>query len=395
MQRALMCELWSRYRCLFFSAGIAWFVIGMGLVPRNKNYQQLYLVLVVLPFFIDILLGQVVVAFFTSRKVLYFFAIFALVVFPAFYTGGLHQGWQTLKRTIFILAFLYGFFVLGGKEFSYIRRVVLLAYWVGGVIALVSILNFYFIENNSFYSRLLGLGVLDDPIMGAYAVSVMLIGGWCLSDYSLTIPRAVLFYCSGFSMFCYVTMTQSRGAFFALLIVFFMRFLFRFGRKERLASCVFGILFVLVIALFYPFIIERGVSFRPDIAAQALSMIGDHPWFGIGGDYKIYVPRLGMEFAHAHNMLLHIAIVCGLTVLVVWLAVWVNIFKVAWCFRRESFAGYVLAVWLYSTIAMQFDGARFIDTPRPEWLISWWVAGLYLSLLANISKSRSSCPDSR
>ena len=395
MQRALMCELWSRYRYLFFSIGIAWFVIGMGVVPRNKTYQQLYLLLVVLPFLVDIVLGQVEIAFFINRKVVIVLLIYGLVLFPVFYEEGFSQGWQVLKRAIYILALLYGFFVLGGKDLQYVRRVIFLAYWAGGGVALASLVHFYFIEENSFYSRLLGLGVLDDPIMGAYAISVMLIGGWYLGDYIETIPEVVLFYCSGLSMFCYVIMTQSRGAFFALLIVLLLRFFLRFSKRERLACYACGLLFLLVMVFFYPFIMERGFSFRPDIAVQAVSMISDHPWFGISGDYKIYVPRLGMAFAHAHNMLLHIAIVYGLIVLVAWLIIWIDIFKLAWHFRAEKVYGYVLAVWLYSSIAMQFDGARFIDTPRPEWLISWWVAGLYLSMIASASKGRSGYLDSR
>ncbi|WP_278388953.1 O-antigen ligase family protein [Pseudomonas oryzihabitans] len=386
MQYVSRIEFWTRWKYVVFSAGLFWFAVGMGIAPRNKNYQQVYLFVVVLPFFIDLLLSRDYLRFFLNKRFFYFLAIFALAVIPVFFFEGGAQGWHTLKRSIYIMAFLFCFYTLACKGVPEVRRVVVFVYWMGGVVAFCSVLNFYLIQGRSPYERLLGLGVLDDPIMGAYAISMMLIGGWCLNDRQETFIKAFFFYCSAASMFCYVVLTQSRGAFFALFLAFLLRSVLHFSKKEWLVSFLCAMFFILVLGLFYPLVVERGFSFRPAIIHQAVIMIGYHPWFGIEGPYKIYVPELGMEFAHAHNMLLHIGITNGLIVLAVWLVVWMRIFILAWKYRAEVFSGYVLVAWFFSTVAMQFDGARFIDTPRPEWLISWWVVGLYIVLSVRHSK---------
>jgi len=390
MQYVSIAEFWARWKYVVFSAGLVWFSVGMGVAPRNKNYQQVYLLLVVLPFFIDLFLSRDCLKFLVNKGFCCFFAIFVLAIVPVFYYEGGAHGWQILKRSIYIVAFLFCFAVLAYKGLPEIERVIAFVYWGGGVVAFCSIIDFYLIQGRSPYERLLGLGVLDDPIMGAYAISMMLVGGWCLDNRQKGGIKAFLFYCSALSMFCYVVLTQSRGAFFALMLAFLVKSALRFGKKEWLVSFFCGMLFLMVLGFFYPLVLERGFSFRPDIMRQAVTMIWAHPWFGIEGPYKIYVPRLGMEFAHAHNMLLHIAITNGLIVLALWLTVWLRVFILAWKCRSEAFAGCVLVAWFFSTVAMQFDGARFIDTPRPEWLISWWVVGLYIVLSVSRPKESQS-----
>jgi len=68
-------------------------------------------------------------------------------------------------------------------------------------------------------------------------------------------------------------------------------------------------------------------------------------------------------------------VVAGSRVLL-WLAVWLYVLREIWKARDTAFGKGLMGLWLFSTLAMQFDAASLTGTPRAEWFISWLPVGL-------------------
>jgi len=130
----------------------------------------------------------------------------------------------------------------------------------------------------------------------------------------------------------------------------------------------------------YDVITARGSSFRPEIFQAVIQMIGEHPWTGLGLGASYKVSAVGMEFDHTHNMFTHVAVELGLPGMLLWIAVW--LFTLAEIVRaRHTLLGKILlGLWIFSTMAMQFDAASLTATPRAEWFVSWLIVGLAMLL---------------
>ncbi|MGH8465138.1 MAG: O-antigen ligase family protein, partial [Pseudomonas sp.] len=110
-------------------------------------------------------------------------------------------------------------------------------------------------------------------------------------------------------------------------------------------------------------------------------MIAEHPWTGLGIGSFYRVTAVGQVFEHTHNMFTHIAIELGIPGLLLWIGVWLCVLREIWRARATRFGQGLMGLWLFATLAMQFDAASLTATPRAEWFISWLPVGLALTLV--------------
>lgn len=109
-------------------------------------------------------------------------------------------------------------------------------------------------------------------------------------------------------------------------------------------------------------------------------MIGTHPWTGLGLGAEYDVKAVGKLFDHSHNMFTHVAVELGLPGMLLWVATWLFTLGEIVRARRTVLGKILLGLWLYSTMAMQFDAASLTATPRAEWFVSWLTVGLAMLL---------------
>jgi len=70
----------------------------------------------------------------------------------------------------------------------------------------------------------------------------------------------------------------------------------------------------------------------------------------------------------------------GLPGMFLWIAVWLFTLAEIVRARRTLLGKILLGLWIYSTMAMQFDAASLTATPRAEWFVSWLIVGLAMLL---------------
>lgn len=360
--------------------GLVWFLGAIALAPSNKVYQQGLVAFLWLPTLVLAWPARGVLLQAWRRQPALWGSLLLLMAW-----GGVSLAWTSaadpgreVKRLLYIAVFLLAFPLLAQSGSDRTRHLLQIGGGLLALAALVSIIHFYVLQAQPLLARLAGIGEISHPILGAYVIGTAAL----LLLYQVPHQRtgqlawALALAClAGF-----VVLSQSRGTALALLTTIVLAPLWQRDRHSRLVAIGALLATALAFYLMYGLITERGSSYRPEIFEAVLGKISQHPWtgLGLGSPYRVNVGDL--QFDHSHNMFTHVAIELGLPGMLLWIGVW--LFTLGEIVRaRHSVLGKVLlGLWVYSTLAMQFDAASLTGTPRAEWFISWLPVGLAMML---------------
>lgn len=368
---------WAR---AWLGLGLVWFLAAIALAPSNKVYQQGLVVFLWLPTLVLAWSARQVLVQAWQRQPALWLSVLLLLAW-----GGISLAWSStedpgreIKRLLYILVFLMAFPLLAQLGQTRVRRLLQVGSGLLGIAALLSIFLFYGVQGHPLLARLAGIGEISHPILGAYVIGAAVL----LLLYDAPAHRVVqlgwvaALVCLG----AFVALSQSRGAVLALVATVVIAPLWFRNRHSRLFSLLAAVATGLAFYTVYDVIAQRGSSYRPEIFGAVIHMISDHPWTGLGMGSAYVVQAVGQQFDHSHNMFTHVAMELGLPGMLLWIAVW--LYTLGEIIRaRDTLLGKVmLGLWVYSTLAMQFDAASLTGTPRAEWFISWLPVGLAMML---------------
>ena len=376
--------------------GLAWFILAMAL-PANKLYQQGLVLFLWLPSVLILLaLGNRYFILVRSGSSVFWgmLALWGWALLSLSWTEAIEPV-REFKRIIYSFLFI-NFFIIVVPLFVEQELIRLLRSFAYGLslISAISILNFYIVDVRPWHERIVGIGLFDHPILGAYAIGVALVWlvYWTVGEFGeVSIRKNFVEFLVLVPLVFFVVLSQSRGAYISIAVALLSKPLWSGNRWDWIVT------FILVVALgafsifFFDVIEQRGLSFRPQIFIESLHMITQHPWLGlgVGADYSIYIPEMNRFFDHSHNMFTHIGIQLGILGMLLWLGVWCSVFYVGWRNKNTNIGRGLLGLWVYSSAAMQFDAASFWSTPRPEWMISWLPLGLCMYIILQEGKLRA------
>lgn len=360
--------------------GLVWFVAAIALAPSNKIYQQGLVLFLWLPTLVLAWSARAVYIDALRRQSALWGALLLLMLW-----AGLSLAWspaaapsREVKRLIYILVFLMAFPLLAQAGLIRIRHLLQLGGGLLAIAALISIVRFYGVHGQPLIGRLEGIGEISHPILGAYVIGAVVL----IMLYQLPRRRAaqVVWALSLICLGAFVVLSQSRGAVLALLITVVLAPLWFRDLHSRVIALLAVLATCVAFYLLYDLIAQRGASYRPEIFHSVLLMIGEHPWTGLGLGAEYDVKAVGLLFDHSHNMFTHVAIELGLPGMLLWIAVWLFTLGEIVRARNTLMGKILLALWVYSTLAMQFDAASISGTPRAEWFVSWLTVGLAMLL---------------
>jgi len=366
----------TRWAQAWMAIGLLWFLLAIAIAPSNKVYQQGLVVLLWLPaiIFSWATRSRLKVMLYEQRWI--YLPMLGLVIWALIslsWTNAADIGRET-KRLLYILVFLLFIpvFANGRPE-----RVIRVMQWGGiglALTALVAITKFYAVDGNALIARAEGLGELAHPILGGYVIGLAAV--WMILWAPRTGWMQVVCAIALAFLGVFVLLSQSRGAGLAMFITILAMPIWCRDRRSRIVAAAALIVAMLAFWFFEALVVARGVSYRPQILMASLQMIAEHPWrgLGLGADYKVFTE--GQYFDHAHNLFTHVTIVLGLPGLLLWCALWFAVLREAWKVRETLYGRGMIGIWLFSTLAMQFDAASLTGTPRAEWFISWLPVGL-------------------
>lgn len=356
--------------------GLLWFLLAIAVVPTNKIYQQGLVALLWVPALIFSWSARARLRELLVEQRWVYLPILGLLLWAL-----LSLVWTSApdvsreaKRLIYIVIFLLFFPVFANGRPERVIRVMQWAAIGLAATALAAIIKFYGMDGHDWSSRLEGLAELSHPILGGYVIGLAAV--W-LAVWPPRTGRMQVVWAIALCLLClFVMLSQSRGAALALFFTLLAMPMWSCDKRSRIIAAAALIAAVLAIWFFESFVVARGVSYRPQILIASLNMIAEHPWLGLGlgGDYKVFASNL--YFDHTHNFFTHVTIELGIPGLVLWCVTWIAVLYEAWKVRDTRYAQGMIGIWLFSTMAMQFDAASLSGTPRPEWFISWLPIGL-------------------
>ncbi len=181
-------------------------------------------------------------------------------------------------------------------------------------------------------------------------------------------PLARACLAAALACFVYVLVTESRGTLLALILVGLVVSLYWHRRYLHalilLLLCLVGFVFTRADLL------ERGLSYRPEIWTNALMMLPENLWVGIGMGVNLNIPYGENLLApHAHNQWLDLLIRSGIPGLLFFILITVFILwrSIAPQPREQVF----VAPLLFFLLCVVTDVHKLVNSPAASYLIFW------------------------
>lgn len=370
---------------LLITCGYLWFLMGIAWAPSNKIYQQALVVLLWLPGLLTMMIfhRRLLEIWRNSRMFCSILLIFlAWAALSALWTGA-DEPARELKRVLYVGVFLVSLALLSSHHPERIWHGLAVAFVSLALACLASIYLFYIRDMQPLSARLEGIGQVGHPILGAYVMALAVI--WGARFKPSCVWPSLLWGALMLFALAFILLGQSRGAMLALLAGIFALLLLRGGRFMWVGGIIIVAVCWVGYKLFTPFILARGLSYRPEIFQASLDMFMQNLFLGlgIGTDYRVVTFNYPEGFDHTHNGLTHVAVELGLPGVVLWGGLWLSAFHIAWQHRFSAEGRLVFGTLVVSLAALQFDAASLWGTPRAEWFVIWLPLALTLALIAH------------
>lgn len=370
--------------------GVMVLLCGAWVLPTNKIYHQLIILFLWLPALLALLQREFRAVLFKPEVLL--FMAFSLWTWFVVYVQGAHDPLSKSKLPLYVLLTLVGV-VLAARDLRWSLEAQLrAAVLVGGIFSFFSLIHFYWFTEH-VESRLVAYGLWDKAIMAAHAVGALAVvgvflfgGSWRKSWWAALLLMVVLGY------LLFLGFSQTRGVWIALIATLVAMVVALPTRKGYL-FILLALVGVVSVAILEPgILLQRGFSYRPDLWRGGVQLVSDNWLFGLGfNKYEIMVPSLGVGFKHPHNLFLDTGVRLGVPGLFLFCLLWAATALRAWSNRDQPLGRALLALWVFSSVALLTDGIGLWLKPNADWLITWLPIALAMVLASRSSESNAVC----
>lgn len=373
-------EVWA-------SIGLLVLLCGAWVLPNNKLYHQMIIFLLWLPAVLALFHRDFRLMLKQPECIL--FAIFVAWTLLVLMVEGGDNIFGKSKVTLYVALTLLGVLLAAQNRKWRVESMLLYASIMGGCFAAASWVYFYDVSAQPFSGRLIAIGLWDTAIMAAHAVGALLI----LGVFTLQTKRfnpwmmaLLLIPALGYALF--LGFSQTRGVWIGLLACLLVMGV---ARPSRMAGglIILVVLGLTSIAVFKPeILLQRGVSFRPELWNGGIQLMLDHWMVGLGfHEYLIPVPEIGQAFKHPHNLFLDIGVRLGVPGLLLFGWLWLAVGWRGWVSRAQPLGQVLLALWVFSGASLMTDGIGLWLKPNADWLITWLPIALSIVLAARGSNA--------
>lgn len=371
--------------------GLFVLLCGPWFLPSNKLYHQLIIVLLWLPALLALLLERDFRRQIFQAEMMLFIILSGWMLLILLLKGASDPA-SKAKLPIYVFLSLVGI-VLAARDVRWSLEVQLrVSIFVGGFLAWVSVQYFSLTGPHAPFQRLIAIGLWDTAIMAAHAVGALAVLGFLLfrdvSTRRIVYLLAVAVAAVGYVLF--IGLNQSRGVWLAVMVTSLALLLSRPSRSS-LTVLLVGVGMVSFVCWQAPEILmQRGLSYRPELIAGGLELLKQNWLLGLGfNPYEIVVHSASNTYKHPHNLYLDLSIRLGLPGLFLFLLLWGGVFWRGWRNRQEVMGRALLALWCFSSVALLTDGIGLWFKPNADWLITWLPIAISLVLAVRQQESRS------
>ena len=363
--------------------GLFWSVAGVLLTPTMKFYSWLLTAFVYLPGF------YLVARYFSEfrhtvlnrRELWLFLLLFVWSLVSLSWSHDAERYLTIIKREVFFLLLILGWIVWGRTFNRPLQTMMILWGAMAGLYSLAALIAYPM----RGIDRMYGFGgFMDNPNPAGYTIAALIVLSctWWPQKLSGRVIWAMLQACS----VAFVILTGSRGAMVSLMAVAAVAVLLGGGRFYRMLGIV-ALGAAALLAILEPALFQRGDSERSILIRGAIELIQQRPWLGIGLSSDYEVSAGGVIYGHCHNMILDTAVQYGVPFTALWIWLWFWLGLRAWRHRAEALGMTILMVWVFATVAQQFDVFTVFGRARAMWMVVWMPFVLSLCLVRSEKKA--------
>lgn len=321
--------------------------------------------------------------------VLAFLALAVWLLFSLSWTSSEDDPSGLAKRPLYVFMMFAACAIMAVKDQQRLLKTLRIAAILASLAALVGLAVFL---KKAQGDRMIGTGALSNPLLSSHVFGFFCtywVAVW-LTDRSCPPWFPIVF---AVPLLAAVLATGSRTPLMAMAITSCWMVALAGRRALYLVAAV--ILTTIVGLLLIPEVmLERGLSFRPQLWTDAIRQATEHIWIGYGynAEFSFDIAGLGRPLSDPHNVELAILLELGLVGLTLWLLMYLIAFMRCLTQRHHASIQLASALAVYGLAAGLTEGSNYLSRPNENWFLIW----IPLSLLAAISISlRQKDPPSR
>lgn len=354
---------------------------GAWVLPSNKLYHQLIILFLWLPALLALFHRNFRALLVQPEVVL--FGMFSLWTLFVLYMQGGDDPVSKAKLPFYVALTLFGVVLAAFDARIRFEAQLRIAVLIGGGFALFSVVDFYLIDQQAS-GRLIAIGLWDRTIMAAHAVGALVVIAAFLFGSVWRKPWLLaLLLVAAFGYATFLGLSETRGVWVALCATLVVMVVALPTRKGFLAILLM-VLFVAGVALLNAeILLQRGMSYRPELWSGGLRLMLDNWLWGFGfNQYEILVPATGLSYKHPHNFFLDTGVRLGIPGLTLFCLLWGATAIRGWQYRSEPLGRALLALWTFSSVSLMTDGIGLWLKPNADWLITWLPISLAMVLVS-------------
>jgi O-antigen ligase len=354
---------------------IGWLVLLTGMFWSGDRtlYTKLYYALLAAPTLLALMLQPGLLKKLLRNPLILTFIVFGCYTALSLLWSDTDNKFSSLaKRPLYVLMLFLGVGLLALKSPQRLNKLLLFA----GVIAAGSgALSFaYFLYSTGGAGRFSGYGALFNPLLSAHVYgffAAFWLATWFtrVDTHSNAVLPVLLLLVLGVVLLS----TGSRTPLLALSLTLIWLAAAHASRRSLIASACAIVLAAGLLLLFPDSLLQRGLSYRPEIWFGALQLAADSPWFGHGFDHtlSIALQTEGLTFNDPHNIELAVLLSGGLTGLLMWISLYALALLFAWRNRHNPLVMTASALVVYGLAAGLTEGRGFLTRPSEHWFLIW------------------------
>lgn len=257
---------------------------------------------------------------------------------------------------------------------------------IGAMLAtLAALINLYFyFTSPSAGERLIGTGALRNPLLTSHVLGFFCMY-WIAAWLTCSERHDWLPIVLALPLLAALLATGSRTPLLALAITS-LWMLPMIGRRALYLIAALMLAAAISLVLVPELLLQRGLSFRPQLWSEAIRQASEQLWIGHGYDSKFAfnIEGLGWTLSDPHNVELAVLLELGLVGLSLWLLMYA--LALLRCLQQRHAGKFQLASALvvYGLAAGLSEGSNFFSRPNENWFLIW----IPLSLVAALSISQ-------
>ena len=355
--------------------GFITFLTFLCIIESRSSYHTLIYLLISLPALIVSIIRPKLI--FSSLKSTVFKITITLCFFAILSTlwnNSEVADSRSIRYIINIILFSLAVTYIHLYQQTTIERTLLLAATIWAGFGLIELYNVYYQQGLPISSRIVGSGSLSNTLLTSHVYGAF--ATFIASHYlaSTKYHRYQAFYLVIFlSLILFIIQTHSRTPLLAMVAVFGC-LLFKHRNKKVIYVTSLLLASFSIYTLFnYDLLIQRGFSYRPEIWLTALNDIQNKPFFGhgIGSKMSLFIPSLNKAFSDSHNIHIGLTYQLGLAGLVIWLALFVYLFRLYLKNTHNVLIATGFPMFIYGITAGMTEGGSFFSRPKEVWFLIW------------------------